>query len=1520
MVRWLLTRNLGYFGARVRYAATAAIYQARLRRRQAARTVCCVIIVAWLLFAAISGWISVDEPDDDLPGTEMSHGTVEGTGVLQRLGSDIIGTLLLRPGEGLERVFRRVARLSLPEHHRAWIVVNQREDPIDPAQVAALIWLHRVERLTFIVDDDSVHVFGTGGDDSHHSDVSDASTLRRPVGGHSLVCLAAQDAVNRILLRHPPDPFDAATRPPLAAAAAPLPLANVHVRCAPPTMSLDDRLRYFVVHDRQQANSRESAPVPDTDEPHAVASLSTRDAAALAVVVLGSRYVPTAASFVHALVSGLFLDGAAVTTCTTLSMHVTLVKRPLADLASAAAAVSPSSDVGGGAGAGRVRGSPSLEHHPNHRHDDDGVNETHQALMVPRVLDRGYDVGDGNSLLGASGPYVMYRRQLGASAFDRRIGITEHVVAASPNCLTMRASTLTITLRTFQALGLRRECNVRDLAEDWLKWASLAAFTKKTIDESAEPRRAMLAHVTGRLLSYATEHWARLTPSIRGTSSFQPSDHRRRGEATAAMTLRALLLRSLGGLQSSGVNGGDAGKATSSIGAAGAKSEAKGQQLHGGGNSETPIEQIETLWRRVVELDDQLERCVPWEVNNEGVLRLPSADAVFAWDASLLQHALRRSVLVVGGAVLTASRPFGSGSIAAPRGGRRSRALVVVPSVMDSVGEGHLGDGGPSSPHAATNPSALRALAAAVAGTANDNSLRSASSTTQTIGGRGGSPQVTVAGDEPSDAGRSADQTKILPSSKEAAGDAPDGTQLELHLALTDDSAPWTLPVATYAIEGRFFRRWASKRYIEEAVLKVVTHVTAGWPEEVLDAVGSRLRSRSETGRSSLPDDVSNPSRAVENATGAYLSGELVDRLKRLGRHRPRGTAAIRQVVRLADRIHSIETADTSVIRFANTRRTVLKDMQRAMDAQSDRVPPALPGGTAGAWVKLARELASLPDVGATLDLAFPRSREHLPSMETANGEFTKPTQFRHPDVPLVVVWDAMCCHCCGFLSEIAQFIVSLSQHVSVRTFMDESCYCGGYNGEHADVLRRLVITPLEYAAIPSTYVVVWVSHRQPDLYRSNPAYGYRTPDYFIGRSMYEFTKIPSSWPRAMQDVPNEVWVPSQWQADIFREQGVPAAKLTVMPEPIDVNAYDPARYLPMEGREIDQLPEQRCLFGKHPRRPPSSVPKNKVNKGQTTTTRFLSHFKWEPRKGWTFLLQAYFDAFAPPPRNATTDASLKSGRIRPLVEEAGGADVELVILTSNPFVPQAHAHDSVLPLRDVELFMQEHYDVIGASYETISSGAAGRSRNRTTSPGPPRPGLRTMRLADMPPVCIIASPLSEDDMKRLYMAADAFVLPTRGEGWGLPLMQAMALAVPTIGTAFGGQTTFMTPETSVLLQVERMEEVPEKNVYGYEHGKRWAVPSVTQLVRILRLVRQGHGRSEGEPPDVETHGKGGGPRSTSSNDQGNVAIGRALGQRARKHIVAHFSGDAIVALVLGRLSEIHNFVLDMRRQRPAPL
>ena len=46
---------------------------------------------------------------------------------------------------------------------------------------------------------------------------------------------------------------------------------------------------------------------------------------------------------------------------------------------------------------------------------------------------------------------------------------------------------------------------------------------------------------------------------------------------------------------------------------------------------------------------------------------------------------------------------------------------------------------------------------------------------------------------------------------------------------------------------------------------------------------------------------------------------------------------------------------------------------------------------------------------------------------------------------------------------------------------------------------------------------------------------------------------------------------------------------------------------------------------------------------------------------------------------------------------------------------------------------------------------------------------------------------LTRRELRALYAAVDCFALPTRGEGWGLPVHEALAMALPTVVTGVAG-------------------------------------------------------------------------------------------------------------------------------------
>jgi glycosyltransferase involved in cell wall biosynthesis/tetratricopeptide (TPR) repeat protein len=96
------------------------------------------------------------------------------------------------------------------------------------------------------------------------------------------------------------------------------------------------------------------------------------------------------------------------------------------------------------------------------------------------------------------------------------------------------------------------------------------------------------------------------------------------------------------------------------------------------------------------------------------------------------------------------------------------------------------------------------------------------------------------------------------------------------------------------------------------------------------------------------------------------------------------------------------------------------------------------------------------------------------------------------------------------------------------------------------------------------------------------------------------------------------------------------------------------------------------------------------------------------------------------------------------------------------------------------------------------------------------------------------ATPQSE--IAGLYAAADAFVLPSRGEGCGRSYLEAMACRLPVIATNWGGQLDFLNGEDSYLIE-SQLTPVPSNVEIEYYRGQRWAEPSIEHLRQLMREV-----------------------------------------------------------------------------------
>jgi glycosyltransferase involved in cell wall biosynthesis len=109
-------------------------------------------------------------------------------------------------------------------------------------------------------------------------------------------------------------------------------------------------------------------------------------------------------------------------------------------------------------------------------------------------------------------------------------------------------------------------------------------------------------------------------------------------------------------------------------------------------------------------------------------------------------------------------------------------------------------------------------------------------------------------------------------------------------------------------------------------------------------------------------------------------------------------------------------------------------------------------------------------------------------------------------------------------------------------------------------------------------------------------------------------------------------------------------------------------------------------------------------------------------------------------------------------------------------------------------------------------------------------------RVDQKPSIYVIEQMLSPQEMFALYRSCDAFVLPTRGEGWGRPFFEAMLMEIPVIGTKWSGHMDFMRSDNAYLVDVERLSEI-EDSENPLFNGHRWAEPSVADLRSKMRHV-----------------------------------------------------------------------------------
>ena len=103
----------------------------------------------------------------------------------------------------------------------------------------------------------------------------------------------------------------------------------------------------------------------------------------------------------------------------------------------------------------------------------------------------------------------------------------------------------------------------------------------------------------------------------------------------------------------------------------------------------------------------------------------------------------------------------------------------------------------------------------------------------------------------------------------------------------------------------------------------------------------------------------------------------------------------------------------------------------------------------------------------------------------------------------------------------------------------------------------------------------------------------------------------------------------------------------------------------------------------------------------------------------------------------------------------------------------------------------------------------------------------------DHAPIEFIDEDLDDDAVQALYRGCDALVAPSRGEGFGLPLAEAMRHGLAVITTRHGGALDFCSDDNAWLIDFDYAYAASHLGVFN----SVWAEPHEADLVRALKEV-----------------------------------------------------------------------------------
>jgi len=170
----------------------------------------------------------------------------------------------------------------------------------------------------------------------------------------------------------------------------------------------------------------------------------------------------------------------------------------------------------------------------------------------------------------------------------------------------------------------------------------------------------------------------------------------------------------------------------------------------------------------------------------------------------------------------------------------------------------------------------------------------------------------------------------------------------------------------------------------------------------------------------------------------------------------------------------------------------------------------------------------------------------------------------------------------------------------------------------------------------------------------------------------------------------------------------------------------------------------------------------------------FYSIFQWNERKGYRKLIRAYYEEFSE-------------------------KDNALLVIKTNPI---KHKDHGLSKIKTDLLFLKKY------------------CRNRRA-----------------PPIFLITKTLPNEYIAGLHDLGDCFVLPHHGEGWGMPIHDAMMHNSLLVTTQYGGITEYLNDSNAFLIKHKLVAVKPMNWNSYYQSNQRWAEPDIGHLRSLMRAA-----------------------------------------------------------------------------------